>query len=298
MSLPVGRLHLLLRAAGNQKRESVPLSLDIQSFLAASTQEAGPVIDVRAPAEFQKGHIPGAVSVPLFDDAERAEVGTLYKQEGRDIAVLKGLELVGPKMADFVRMAEALAPERKIRVHCWRGGMRSESMGWLWEKAGFSVTLLKGGYKAFRQHNRTLFEHPWKLQVLSGPTGSGKTPILHAMAGQGAQVLDLEGLARHKGSAFGGIGQAEQPSTEHFENLLAAALSVFDPLLPIWVEDESIGIGRIFVPLAFYERMQTAPVWVVDLPQELRIARLVREYALPTVKEELSAALKRIGKRL
>lgn len=280
------------------KRVDLPQLLNIQTFLAGSEADLGPILDVRAPTEYTKGHIPGAISVPLFEDEERAAVGTLYKQIGRADAVLKGLELVGPKLADFVRQAAVLAPNKKIRVHCWRGGMRSESLGMLWEKAGFDVQLLQGGYKAFRQHTRQLFSQDWKLHVLSGPTGSGKTDVLKALADQGAQVIDLEGLACHKGSAFGGIGLQAQPTTEHFENLLFDALSQLDPNQPVWVEDESIGIGRIFVPKPFHDQMKMAPVWVIEIPRALRIDRLVREYALPQVKSELAAALERIKKRL
>lgn len=266
--------------------------------MAASLQEAGPIIDVRAPAEYHKGHIPGAISLPLFEDAERAEVGTLYKQTGRQAALLKGLELVGPKLASFVTQAHTIAPDQKLRVHCWRGGMRSESMGLLWEKAGFKVSLLQGGYKAFRQFAQTYFARPWQLHVLSGPTGSGKTAVLEAMAEKGAQIIDLEGLAQHKGSAFGGIGLGEQPSTEHFENLLCQKLMHLDPALPVWVEDESVGIGRIFVPLTFYEQMQEAEVTVMEMPRALRIQRLVKEYAQTAPKSEFAAALIRIKKRL
>jgi len=180
-----------------------------------------PVIDVRSPGEFVRGHIPGAHSVPLFTDEERAVVGTLYKQQGRDAAVREGLRIVGPKLATIVDEARALAPDGRIGVHCWRGGERSGSVAWLLDKAGFTeVFTLKRGYKAFRQHVLEAFNMPHDLRVLGGYTGTGKTETLAHLRELGEQVIDLEGLAHHKGSSFGALGEEPQPTTEHFENLL------------------------------------------------------------------------------
>jgi tRNA 2-selenouridine synthase len=257
-----------------------------------------PVIDVRSPGEFARGHIPGAVNVPLFTDAERAVVGTLYKQQGRDKAVLEGLRIVGPKLAAIVEQARALAPDGRIRVHCWRGGERSGSVAWLLDKAGFDqVHALKGGYKAFRGHVLAELERPVPLRVLGGYTGSGKTELLNTMRRAGARVIDLEGLAHHKGSSFGAIGQAPQPTTEHFENLLWHALHQLGTGAPIWVEDESRTIGRSHLPDAFYQSIRRAPLYFVDIPVEERVQRLVAEYG-NAPKEQLAEAIVRIRKRL
>ncbi len=272
----------------------MPRPLPITDWLAITA----PVIDVRSPGEFARGHIPGAVNVPLFSDAERAVVGTLYKQQGRDPAMLEGLRIVGPKLAGMVEQARTIAPDGRIRVHCWRGGERSGSVAWLLDKAGFAeVHPLKGGYKSFRHHVLAALEQPVPLRVLGGYTGSGKTGMLHALAQAGERVIDLEGLAHHKGSAFGAIGQAPQPTTEHFENRLWQALHALGTDAPIWVEDESVMIGRVKLPNAFFQRMREAPVVFVDVPLEQRVQRLVADYG-GAPKEQLAEAIDRIRKRL
>lgn len=272
----------------------MPLQVPVDRFLAAEF----PIIDVRSPGEFAHGHIPGAVNLPLFTDAERAEVGTLYKQQGRKPAMLHGLRITGPKLAGLVEQASAMAPGNSVAVHCWRGGERSASVAWLLEKAaGMQVLTLQKGYKAFRHQVAASFARPWNLRILGGYTGTGKTELLGLMRGLGAQVVDLEALARHKGSAFGGIGQAAQPSTEQFENLLWQALRKLDPGKPVWVEDESQLVGQVKVPDPFFAQMRKAPVAFVDLPQPYRAQRLVRDYG-SCQPEELAAAIVRIGKRL
>ncbi len=268
-------------------------NVPIQSFLAAGL----PVLDVRSPGEFAHGHIPGAANLPLFTDAERAKVGTLYKQEGRDAAMLQGLRFVGPRMADLVEQARTMAPGGRVGVHCWRGGQRSASVAWLLEKAGMEVLLLEHGYKAFRQHVLQSFGAPWNLRILGGYTGTGKTALLSLLREGGEQVVDLEGLARHKGSSFGGIGQGAQPTTEQFENLVWSAFRQLDPVRPIWLEDESQMVGRVKVPDELFARMRTAPVSFVDMPMSRRVEHLVADYgSFP--QEELAAATQRIQKRL
>ncbi|AQG81162.1 tRNA 2-selenouridine(34) synthase MnmH [Spirosoma montaniterrae] len=240
-----------------------------------------PVIDVRSPGEYAHAHIPGAVNIPLFDNDERAQVGTKYKQAGRDAAVLLGLDLVGPKLADFVRQSRRLTHHSagQVLVHCWRGGMRSGSFAWLLNTAGLTATTLEGGYKAYRNTVLTAFTEPYKLIVLGGKTGSGKTDILKELARLGEQVIDLEGLAHHKGSTYGAIGQLPQPSSEHFENKLFTDLRRLDVTKRIWIEDESRNIGTCFVPMAFWQQMSAAVVAAVDIPKPIRIERLVTEYA-------------------
>ncbi len=256
------------------------------------------VVDVRSPREYAQGHLPGAVSLPMFTDEERAVVGTLYKQQGRDAAVREGLRLVGPKMAGFVDEARSLAGAGPLRVYCWRGGERSGSMAWLFDKAGIGgVSTLRGGYKAFRRTVLDAFPGAQRLHVLGGSTGSGKTATLGLLRARGAQVVDLEALAHHKGSSFGAIGEAPQPTTEHFENLLWDALRRLDPGRPVWVEDESMMIGRIKLPDAFYAAMRTAPLWFVEMPLEQRVARLVEDYGRHP-RQLLAEAIERIRKRL
>lgn len=257
-----------------------------------------PLIDVRSPAEHARGHIPGSINVPLFSDTERTEVGTCYKQRGRDEAVLLGLRLVGPRLGDLVERTRAIATDGRIAVHCWRGGERSGSVAWLLDKAGFAeVRTLRGGYKAFRGHIQDRFARPWDLRVLGGYTGSGKTELLALLRDLGEQVVDLEGLAQHKGSAFGGLGQGPQPSTEHFENLLWLKLGALDPQRPVWVEDESLMIGRVRIPDVFHARMRSSDLFFVDMPVEDRVERLVMDYGATPV-EELREPVRRIEKRL
>lgn len=257
-----------------------------------------PLIDVRTPAEFAKGHIPGAFNLPLFTDEERAVVGTAYKQESPEEALLKGLDFVGPKMRAFVERTEQIAKDRKVVIHCWRGGRRSESMGWLLQLAGFDVWTIKGGYKAYRNHILRSFEEPsLPLIVLGGYTGSGKTDVLKALASRGEQVIDLEGLANHKGSAFGALGEDGQPSVEQFENNLYEAFRACDPGRRVWVEDESQSIGRVYIPVGFWRQMRQSPVFFLDIPREERIRYLIESYArFP--KEELAMSFTRIRKRL
>lgn len=256
-----------------------------------------PILDVRSPAEFAAGHIPGAYNLPLFDDDERKVVGTLYKNSGREASILTGLDFVGPKMSGFLKQAWKIAPQRKLRIHCWRGGMRSESMAWLLSLACFEVHLLMRGYKAYRRFIREELSSDIPYLVLSGGTGSGKTEILKNLAKMDFQVLDLEGIARHKGSAFGAIGQQDQPTNEQFENELYEKWKTFDLKKPVWVEDESRAIGRVSIQEPLFLRLRKSKVIVLDMPPELRIQRLVAEYAgFP--KEELIAGTNRILKNL
>ncbi len=270
-------------------------SIPISEFLEAARQL--PIIDVRSPAEFEKGHIPGAFNIPLFSNEERARIGTSYKQQGKDPAVLLGLEIVGPRLASFVKQAAVLTREKKVLVHCWRGGMRSSSFAWLLNTSGIEAVTLRGGYKAYRHLVQKSFEKKLNLIVLGGETGSGKTDILKQIALRGEQMLDLEGFAHHKGSSFGALGQLPQPSSEAFENHLSDALRKLDTSKRIWVEDESRSIGRVFIPDPFWIQMKTAPLICIELSKNVRIGRLLAEYGLFS-KQELEAAVLRIQKRL
>ncbi len=253
-------------------------------------------IDVRSPGEFQTGHIPGAYNVPLFSDEERAVIGTLYKQVSRQAALDKGLEFVGPKLLSLVQEIREHASSPPF-IYCWRGGMRSESVCGLMKMSGIACQRLAGGYKAYRHYIRQEFSRPLPLILLGGYTGSGKTDILHRLAQDNLQILDLEGLANHKGSAFGHLNEDPQPTNEQFENNLFAKFQCLDLSQAILVENESRVIGKIHLPEAFFTQMRSAPLLSLDVPKEARVARLIEDYAA-TPREELIAATKRIVKKM
>lgn len=252
--------------------------LSIDDFLARAREL--PVLDVRTPAEFESGHIPGAVNLPLFSNDERAEVGTAYVQQGREIAVRIGLERVAPKMTQLAdRLLEAAAPAGgEILIHCWRGGMRSGSLAWLAGTLGCRAATLAGGYKAFRRKVLESFGTRRDVRVLAGLTGTGKTAILKALAKNGASVVDLEALAHHKGSAFGDLGEPPQPRQEQFENYLATAWMQLNPQHPVWIEDESRMIGKRVIPPQIWEQKCGGRFFVVELSQQARIRNLREVY--------------------
>lgn len=271
---------------------SPPLS--VAAFLAAS----GPVVDVRSPKEFAQGHIPGAHNLPLFSDDERAQVGTCYKQQGRPAAIQLGLELVGPKLATLGQELRHLGQHNTpLRLHCWRGGMRSGSVAWLASTLELPVKLLEGGYKAYRRWVLDSFERSWPLLVLGGRTGTGKTDLLLALRRQGAAVVDLEGLAHHRGSSFGGLGLPAQPSSEHYENRLAASLQKLEGQAPIWVEAESAQVGRCRIPAGLWRQMEVAPAIEIQRTLSERVDQLVAVYGSQG-QEPLRQATERISRRL
>ena len=281
--------------------------ITISEFLAFAPTH--PIIDVRSPGEYHHAHIPHAYSLPLFTDEERKIVGTAYKQQGKQIAIKKGLDFFGVKMKSMVEEAERLIEQHNeetsksntIIVHCWRGGMRSAGVAWLLDLYGFDVYVLVGGYKAFRNWILQQFEQPYQMKVLGGYTGSGKTPLLQALQTLGEKTIDLEALAHHKGSAFGGIGQPTQPSQEMFENKLA--LSLYQTNLAtnkeqpfFWIEDESQRIGTLNIPHALWKNIRQQPVFFLDIPFEERLEHILEEYA-GLDKEKLCEAVLRIQKR-
>ncbi len=256
------------------------------------------IIDVRTPAEFELGHIIDACNIPLLSNEERAEVGTLYKQSSPEIAFDKGIELVGPKMHTFLKQARAYIGNDEAIIYCWRGGKRSQSMSWLFNMAGFRTKTVPGGYKSYRKYvTRVLGSKALKLIVVGGKTGSGKTEILHELRAQGAQVLDLEGLANHKGSAFGWIGEEQQPSVELFENQLAHQIKSFDIEKPIWVENESRMIGQIPLHSEFWSTLKESPLINISIPDEERVKHLVKIYTKDNC-EDLKIGFEKIQKRL
>jgi len=270
------------------------VTINISQFMELA--KTLPVIDVRSPSEYCRGHIPGAVNIPLFNDEERAVVGTTYVKAGRNEAVLQGLEFAGKKMRMLCEAALTLKSE-KLLIHCWRGGMRSRSIAWLFETVNLQCSILEGGYKTYRHAVLNEMTKPRELRILSGYTGSGKTEILAELKKLQQQVIDLEDLAHNKGSAFGALGQPPQPSVEHFENLLFSELQKTDKTKPLWLEDESVNIGKTQIPAAFFNQMKQAKTVQILVPQSVRVQRLLKEYG-NFDRILLAESIKKIEKRL
>ena len=302
--------------------------IDVPAFLEYSKNHV--VIDVRSEGEYAHAHFPGAVSLPLFDNEERKIIGTAYKQQSKQVAIKLGLKYFGGKMVEMVEAVENLlatgteSGRKTVVVYCWRGGMRSGGVSWLLDLYGFKVYTLIGGYKAYRNWALQQLLKDYAIKIIGGYTGSGKTLVLHQLQQLGAKVLDLEGIARHKGSAFGNLGMPKQPSQEMFENSVAFELYKLDAATPadeketespmqativeqnqgfpesrdcIWVEDESQRIGLVNLPSVFFATMRKKPVYFLEIPFEQRLQQLVKEYGQHD-RNELAAATKRIEKRL
>ena len=298
--------------------------IHIDEFLKLA--ETHPVFDVRSPGEYNHAHMPGAISLPLFTDEERKQVGTAYKQISREQAIKIGLDYFGPKMRKMVEEVEAVSSRQLadssrqaavgslptancILVYCWRGGMRSGAVSWLLDMYGFKVYTLIGGYKKFRNHVLDTFKKPYRFNIIGGYTGSGKTELLKTLKEKGEKVIDLENIANHKGSAFGAIGLPPQPTQEMFENLLSNELSTISSkeglrttnyeLLTscIWLEDESQRIGLINIPGDLWKNMRQSKVWFLDIPFEERLKHIIPEYGI-LEQEKLIAAIERISQKL
>jgi tRNA 2-selenouridine synthase len=284
--------------------------VDVSTFLELA--ESNPVFDVRSPQEYAYAHIPGALSLPIFNDEQRAEIGTTYKQISRQDAIKIGLKYFGPQLNVYVNLVEETLKKytsnnnQKVLVHCWRGGMRSGAMAWLLGFYGFDVVLLEGGYKAYRNDVLNQLALPYQFNVLGGYTGSGKTEVLLELKKQHHAVIDLEGIACHKGSSFGALGMKEQPSQEQFENNLAKELTAYYHIdehqnfyqpKPIWIENESQRIGLINLPKPFYETILTGKVFVLNIPFDERL-KFITEYYGKFDKDKLVTGIMRIQKRL
>ena len=265
------------------------------------------IIDVRSPAEFEHAHIPSALNIPLFDNEQRAMIGTTYKKQSREAAIKAGLPLFGTKMLPMVETVEAWIKDRQkendltkptIYLHCWRGGMRSAAVAWLLDLYGYKVIQLIGGYKAYRNWVLAQFTIAYRLNVLGGYTGSGKTEILQALDKRNYAVIDLEGLAHHKGSAYGAIGQLPQPSQEMFENIVAEKLwEVNKKQKSIWIEDESQRIGTVLIPTPLFHLMRNSTCYFMNIPFEQRLNFIVEGYGSFDQKSLIEATM-RIQKRL
>jgi tRNA 2-selenouridine synthase len=236
------------------------------------------VLDTRSPKEFAKGHIPHALNLPLLDDQQRHLVGICYKEKGQEAAVELGFELVGPLFSQKIKEAKKVAQTRKLLIYCWRGGLRSNIMAWLLSTAGFEVFLLVGGYKSYRSIVLDSLQRKRRYVVITGKTGSGKTELLKNLAQAGEHILDLEALASHKGSSFGSLGQSQQTTQEHFENIITEILDPIPNDHSVFVEDESRRIGKLLVPDGIFNQMITAQCIELEIDPSERQRRILKEY--------------------
>jgi tRNA 2-selenouridine synthase len=284
-----------VRSYKSNIKSNITLHLEIltpEQFLLLALRL--PVIDVRSPGEFIQGHIPGAHNIPLFDNDERARVGTTYVKIGKEPAIELGKSIAGEKTDYYLNAIHKVAPEKQMLLHCWRGGMRSAKIAAFFAEAGYQVFVLEGGYKAYRGYIRKQFSSGRPLFLIGGYTGSGKTGILSEIGKLGHQIIDLEALACHKGSNFGHLGQNAQPTTEQFENDLYFQWADLEPLKPLWLEHESMNIGSVTLPNTFHAAMVNGELFFIELPKDYRIQRLVEEYAC-FEKPVLKAVLEHLG---
>ena len=269
----------------------------------------GPLIDVRSPGEHYKGNMPNSLNIPLFDNEERSIVGTVYKNYGREKAVIQGLDFLADKIDIMVnKLFEALnvykskkvgsqIEEPTLKIYCARGGMRSQSISWLLEKYNQRNVTLRDGYKSYRKWALESFNQEWRINLIGGKTGTGKTKLLKLLDENNYQIIDLEGLACHRGSTFGGIGMKEQPSNEQFENNIAEKLKGFKKSNKIFVEAESANIGRCKIPHEFFSQMKSAERIEIKKSESNRLDELIKTYSIYEEKDLIEAVL-RIKKRL
>ena len=262
-----------------------------------------PIIDVRSPSEFSQGHWPGAINIPLFSDTERETIGKIYKRESRLKAILIGLKFTIPKTN---KLLEVITKEisnkrggKSLRIYCWRGGMRSASFAWLSRTIGVKTYLLKGGYKSYRKWVLNQFEADLPIRLLGGKTGTRKTDLLNQINQEKIYVIDLEGIANHRGSSFGSLGMKKQPSTQQFENILAESIDNFHnkKAMEIWIEAESSNLGKCRIPSSLYSKMKKAPIIEIIKTKHERVDNLVKVYSQNS-QNDLKDAVNRISKRL
>ncbi len=263
-----------------------------------------PIIDVRSPIEFSQGHWPGAINIPLFTDSERETIGKSYKKESRLKAIFHGLKMTLPKTTKLLELILLTASKKKeekksLRIYCWRGGMRSNAFAWLARTIGVKTYLLEGGYKNYRKWVLNQFELDLPIRLIGGKTGTRKTDLLNYIDNKKIYVIDLEGIANHRGSSFGSLGMERQPSTQQFENILAESISEFyeNNYMEIWLEAESSNLGKCRIPDGLYKRMKKAPVLEIIKTKKERIDNLVNVYSQNS-QSELKEAVRRISKRL
>ena len=268
----------------------------------------GPLIDVRSPSEYYKGHMPNSINIPIFDNDERSIIGTIYKKEGRRKAVIKGLKFFEKKIEPFLdhlfmnidsykTSYEKNNKDFFIRIYCSRGGMRSQSIAWLLEKFKLNPLTLNGGYKKYRRWILDSFSNKYNIIVIGGKTGTGKTRLLSLLEKNKYQTVDLEGFACHRGSTFGGLGMNEQPSNEQFENIIAEKLNSFISTNNIFVEAESANIGKCKIPHEFFNQMKSSRRIEILRSESNRLDELIGTYSV-FKKDELQESVIRIKKRL
>jgi tRNA 2-selenouridine synthase len=256
-----------------------------------------PIVDVRSPLEFEAGHIELAVNIPILNNQNRIHIGKTFKQKGREAAIKLGFELVNPIKPQLLESINKTVEGRTIALYCARGGLRSNHMAAFFAENGYTVYVLNGGYKAFRNHLLSIIAQFKRIMVLSAHTGSGKTEILHALKRKGAQVLDLEGLAKHKGSVFGALGNQAQPNSAAFHNLIFEELKHYNPNEVLWVENESFTIGQVHLPIELWTHMKEASGIEISVPLEERVKFIESDYGRYT-SEELVFCIQKLNKRL
>ena len=283
------------------------LRVNVTEFL--NLAKHNPVFDVRSPSEYAHAHIPGAHSLPIFTDAQRAEIGTMYKQESTSKAIKIGFSHFGPQLNEYIEKVEqvvSVTSSKKVLVHCWRGGMRSGAMAWVLDFYGYDVVLLDGGYKAYRNLVLQQFSLPIRFSILGGYTGSGKTEILLELKKRGEAVIDLEGIASHKGSSFGALGMNTQPTQEQFENNLHQELNRFISVdeqgtfvqhHTIWIENESQRIGLVNIPKPLFLNIEVSSLININISFEERL-KFITSYYGNFPNDQLVTAIMRIQKRL
>jgi tRNA 2-selenouridine synthase len=255
------------------------------------------VVDVRSPKEFEAGHIPSAINIPLLNNEHRHLVGCCYKEQGQAAAVGLGYQLVTPLFPQIQAAATDQAQGKTIVLHCWRGGLRSKITAGLLAEVGFEVLMVEGGYKAWRNQWIAMFSAPFKMLMVGGLTGSGKTELLMQLQEEGLAVVDLEGMAHHRGSAFGGLGLPEQPTQEQFENVLGCFLYQHEMSQCLLVESESRMIGRNRVPDHFFNQMWLSPRVEVVRTLAQRTAHILSVYGV-FPSEDLIAKTEQLKKRM
>ena len=268
----------------------------------------GLLIDLRSPDEYYKGHMPNSINIPLFNNDERAFIGKKYKNAGRDKAVFEGLKIVEKKFDQligdivsenkkYINKTKSPLMSSQLKFYCARGGMRSISISWLLEKIGYKSFKLEGGYKSYRNWVLNSFQDDRNITLIGGKTGTGKTKILKNLMSHNYQVIDLEYLANHRGSSFGGLGMTCQPSNEQFENLLAEKLLRFSKSKTIYIEAESANIGSCRIPNELFKQMKNAKRIEIIQSKKNRISELISTYSV-FPDNELKNSVKKISKRL
>ena len=268
----------------------------------------GLLIDLRSPDEYYKGHMPNSINIPLFNNDERAFIGKKYKNAGRDKAVFEGLKIVEKKFEQlignivsenkkYINKTQSPLMSSQLKFYCARGGMRSISVSWLLDKIGYKSFKLEGGYKSYRNWVLNSFQDERNITLIGGKTGTGKTKILKNLMSDNYQVIDLEYLANHRGSSFGGLGMTRQPSNEQFENLIAEKLLRFSKSKTIYIEAESANIGSCRIPNELFKQMKNAKRIEIIQSKKNRISELISTYSVFPA-DELEKSVKKISKRL